>query len=92
MPSKTAEPDLVRAKLAFVWVQDARPVKWRTRIVRDRHSGRLAEVPLTELEPEDPGSEGVPYCFAAGEVVPVSHPAVDAKPACFVPYEQGPPR
>jgi hypothetical protein len=68
---------------AFVWVQGARPVKYRTAYVRDRHTGRIAEVPLTEYPPEDEGSHGVTRVVAKGERLPSDDPAVLAKPGYF---------
>jgi hypothetical protein len=68
---------------AFAWNRGARPPEWRKAIVRDRHTGQLAEVPLTELEPIDPGDPGETIIVAKGERLPSTHPAVVAKPGYF---------
>ena len=74
------------AKQAFVWVDAARAPIYKTAIVRDRHSGRLAAVPLAPCEhpPMDEGDDGITHVFAKGEKVTADHPACLAKPT-FVP-------
>ena len=62
---------------------DRAPV-YRTAIVRNRHTGQLAEVELNELEPIEPGVTGESYAFGKGERVLSDHPAVVAKPDAFV--------
>jgi hypothetical protein len=80
------KPTWVQAREAMVIILGARAPVYRTTIVRDRKSGRLAEVPLAPIEapPIDEGSEGVSYAFAKGERVMSDHPAVAARPNYFV--------
>lgn len=65
----------------FIVTLGARPVEWRKAIVRDRHTGQLAEVNLTEYEPlveEDPG---VSYCFKrGGRCAPTIQPCSQSRP------------
>jgi hypothetical protein len=77
----------VRAKDACVVVVGARPLIYQRRIVRDRHTGRLAEIDMHELPPVDEGSEGIGYAFKAGEEVMADHPAVLDAPGCFAPID-----
>lgn len=86
MPTTTTK--WVEAREAFVWVQGARPPEYRTAIMRDRHSGQLAEVALTELPPLDPGVTGIPHAFKRGEKIPADHPAAVAKPGYFIAVEE----
>jgi len=75
----------VKAKEAIVIVVGARPPVYEKRIVRDRHTGKLAEVDLNpERPPIDPGDPGMPYVFAKNEEVEADHPAVLACPHGFV--------
>jgi hypothetical protein len=60
----------------------ARPVEWQKRIVRDNHTGKLAEIDVHELEPVDEGDLGRSYVFTRGEEVPADHEAVLDAP-CF---------
>jgi hypothetical protein len=78
----------VEAREACVVTVGARPVIYEKRIVRDRHSGKLAEIDIHELPPVDPGSEGVSYAFAKHEQVHADHPAVLDAPGCFVPVDE----
>jgi hypothetical protein len=87
MAVKTKEVGKVRTKLACVITVGASPVVWEKRIVRNRHSGKLVEVDLHELPPLDPGDEGIPYAFRAGEEVAADHSAVLDAPGCFVPVD-----
>ena len=72
---------------AFVWEDGGKPPIYRTVIVRDRHTGRLAEVPLAPVEapPIFEGEAGTTHVFAKGEKVPADHAACLAKPQYFVP-------
>jgi hypothetical protein len=89
MPRANNEkPRWYQAKLAFVWVQGAKPVEYQKAIVRDRHTGKLAEIDLHEYPPIDEGSEGVARAFAKGERVPSDDPVVAAKPSYFMPAEE----
>jgi hypothetical protein len=87
MAVKTKEVGKVRTKLACVITVGASPVVWEKRIVRNRHSGKLVEVDLHELPPLDPGDEGIPYAFRAGEEVAADHSAVLDAHGCFVPVD-----
>lgn len=78
----------VRVRETCVVTVGARQVEYQTAIVRDRHSGKLAEVALTEYPPIDPGSEGRFYTFKRGEEVEADHEAVLASPGSFVPVEE----
>ena len=78
----------VRCRETCVVTVGARPVEYRTAVVRDRHSGKLAEVALTEYPPIDPGSEGRFYTFKRGEEVEADHEAVLESPGSFVPVEE----
>jgi hypothetical protein len=77
----------VEAREACVITVDARPVVWQRRIVRNRHTGRLEEIPVTELPPVDAGDEGRFYAFKRGEKVRADHEAVLAAPGAFDPVE-----
>jgi hypothetical protein len=83
MAAKT-EPRWMQAREAVVVTVGSRNPVWQTAVVRDRHTGRLAEVPLTEYPPIDPGSEGDFYTFRRGERVLSDHPAVLEAPGAFI--------
>lgn len=86
MAQKTAETtEMVQARVAMVVVAGARPIVYQRRIVRNRHTGRLEEIDIHELDPVDPGDDGVGYAFKAGEQMPADHPAVLASPGGFRP-------
>jgi hypothetical protein len=52
--------------------------------VRDRRSGKLAEVELNpERPPLDEGDLGRFYCFAKGEEISADHEAALDAPGCF---------
>jgi hypothetical protein len=65
----------------------ARPIEWQKRIVRDRHTGKLAEIDVHELPPVDEGDLGRSYVFTRGEQVPADHEAVLDAPGCFRPAD-----
>jgi hypothetical protein len=48
----------VEANEAMVVTVGARPIEWQKRIVRDRHTGKLAEIDIHELPPVDEGDLG----------------------------------
>jgi hypothetical protein len=73
----------VEAVEACVVVVGARPPEYRTAIVRDRHTGKLAEVTLNEYPPIDEGDDGMTYVFKKGEQVRADHPAVADCPSAF---------
>ena len=82
----TKQAGLVKARQAVVITVGARPPVYQTRIVRDRHTRKLVEVPMfPELPPLDEGSEGITYVFARGEEVEADHPAVLESPGNFIP-------
>jgi hypothetical protein len=83
----TKTPGRVRAREAICIVIGARPVEWHKRIVRNRRTGKLAEIDVHELGPKVPEEPGIPYVFARGEEVDSDHVAILAKPHAFVPVE-----
>jgi hypothetical protein len=85
MPTKTKK---VQAREACVVTVGARPVVYEKRIVRDRHSGKLAEIDIHELPPVDPGSEGTSYVYKKGEEEWSDAPAVLDSPSSFVPVDE----
>jgi hypothetical protein len=87
MPTKT-KPRRVKAREACVITVGARPIEYEKRIVRDNHTGKLAEIDMHELPPIDPGDEGIPYVFRKDEEVWSDHPAVVDAPFCFVPVDE----
>jgi hypothetical protein len=87
MATKT-KPSKVKAKQACVITVGARPIVWEKRVVRDNHTGKLAEIDIHELPPLDPGSEGIGYAFKAGEETWSDHEAVLDAPGCFVPIDE----
>jgi hypothetical protein len=87
MATKNKPSGKVKAREACVITVGARPIRYQNRIVRDRHTGKLADIAIHELEPEDEGSEGIGYAFTRGEEVEADHPAVLDAPGCFVPVE-----
>jgi hypothetical protein len=91
MPRTTsAEPRWVQSRETWLYIEGARPAEWRKVIVRDRKTGRLAEVPLVgEEDPIDPGDEGTTYVFRKGEKVLSDHPAVVARPGYFIDVPPG---
>jgi hypothetical protein len=92
MATKTStEPVWLQAREAVVITVGARPPVYETAIVRNRHTGQLAEVPLNpERPPLDPGDEGRWYVFKKGERVLSDHEAVIESPGSFVPYIRPP--
>jgi hypothetical protein len=77
----------VECRNACVITVGARPIEWQQRIVRNRHTGRLEEIPVTELPPVDPGDERRFYAFKRGEIVRADHEAGVAAPGAFDPVE-----
>jgi hypothetical protein len=86
MATKTREK--LRAREAMVVTVGASLIVYEKRIVRDRHTGKLAEIDVHELPPVDPGSEGIPYAFKKDEEVWSDHPAVVDAPGCFLPVDE----
>jgi hypothetical protein len=89
-PSTKSKVGKVAAREAVVGVVGARPPIFRTTIVRNRHTGKLVEVPLAPMEapPLDEGDPGVSYVFKRGEEIPADHPAALASPGSFYPVEE----
>ena len=85
MATRTKAPKRLQAREPIVIVVGARPIEYERRIVRDRRSGKLAEIDIHELPPVDPGDQGVSYAFKQGEKVWPDHPAVAACPGAFIP-------
>ncbi len=87
--TSTTSPVWVQAREAVIVTVGARAPVYRTTVVRDRRTGRLAEV---DLNPEAPplveGDEGTFYVFKKGEKVLDDHPAVLASPGSFVSVEE----
>ena len=75
-----------------VIVVGARPIKYQRHKVRDRRTGEMVEIEMTDpaWEPEDPGDDGVPYVFRVGQRIHPSHPAYESAKAkaIFVPLEE----
>jgi hypothetical protein len=78
------KPRWLQAREAVCVIVGARSPTYQTAVVRDRHTGKLAEVPLTEYPPLDAGSEGMTYVFRRGERVLSDHPACLASPGSFI--------
>jgi hypothetical protein len=86
----TKAPSKVKAREAIVVVVGARPPVYKTALVRNRHTGLLAEVEMQppEADPLDPGSMGRSYVFKAGEEVDADHEAVLDCPGAFVAVDE----
>jgi hypothetical protein len=65
---------------AIVIVIGARPIKYQRSKVRDRRTGEMVEIDMTDpgWPPEDPGDDGVPYVFRPGQKIHPSHPAYES--------------
>jgi hypothetical protein len=72
----TTKPQMMIAKEACVIVVGARPIQYRTHIVRDRHTGKLAEIDIHDEPYADDGDPGTSYAFRKGEAAEADHPAV----------------
>ena len=78
----------VRAIHACAITVGARAPVYETAIVRDRHTGKLAEVELNpEKPPIDEGDPGRLYVFKRGEEISSDHEAYLDAPGCFEPVE-----
>jgi len=90
--AREAKRGTLVATEAIVVVVGARPVKYQRRKVRDRRTGDMVEIDMTDpgWEPEDPGDDGVPYVFRVGQRILPSHPAYDSAKAknVFIPLEE----
>ena len=87
MASTSTKPKMMITKEACSVTVGARPIEWQRRIVRDRHTGKLAEIDIHELPPVDEGDLGRHYCFRRGEEVPADHEAVADAPGRFRPAD-----
>lgn len=90
--ARPAKRGTMVATEAIVIVVGARPVTYERRKVRDRRTGDLVEIDMTDpgWEPADPGDEGVPYVFRVGQRIHPGHPAYDSakEKAVFIPLEE----
>jgi hypothetical protein len=77
----------MKAKQAIIVCVGARPIEYQRRIVRDRHTGKLAEIDVHELPPVDEGDLGRDYAFAKGDEVWSDHEAVIDCPSGFIPVD-----
>ena len=85
------EPRWMEATQTFVFVLGARPPEWRKIVVRDRHTGKLAEVSLQgEEEPIDPGDTGRTFVVKKGELYLPDEEVVVHKPQHFRPASRTP--
>ena len=80
--------NMVVARETMVVVVGARPPAWKIARVYNRKTETYDDVPLTEYDPVDPGDDGVPYAFKAGEKVPRNHEAVKASPGSFISLDE----
>jgi hypothetical protein len=89
--TSTEGPTWVQARETMCVIVGARAPVYKTAVVRDRHTGQLAEVALAPCEhpPIDEGDEGRSFIFARGEKVLDDHEAVRHAPHCFVPVAPG---
>jgi hypothetical protein len=91
MATKTREK--MRAREACVVTVGARPIVYEKRIVRDRHTGRLAEIDVHELPPVDPGNRVFPTSSRrmrkSGAIIPRcwTPPAALSRPTSPVPTD-----
>lgn len=87
----TKEQTLVATE-AIVIVVGARPVEYQRRTVRDRRTGNMVEIEMTDpaWEPADPGDAGVPYVFRVGQRIHPGHPAYASAKAksVFIPLAE----
>ncbi len=81
----------MEATETFVFVLGARPKEWRKVIVRDRHTGQLAEVSLQGEEPPiDEGDPGRTFVVKKGELYLPDEEVVQHKPQHFRPTSRTP--
>lgn len=90
--ARTAKRGTLVAREAIVIVVGARPIEYQRRQVRDRRTGDLVEIDMTDpgWEPADPGDDGVPYVFRVGQRIHPGHPAYESAKAkaVFIPLEE----
>lgn len=87
MPRAVPEVQIMEAKVAVVVNVGGRPPVYKTRIVRNSRTGALAEVTMHEFPPIDPGDLGTPLRLQGRRKVRADHPAVQACPGGFKPFE-----
>jgi hypothetical protein len=80
----------LEATETFLFVLDARQPEYRVEVVRDRRTGKLAEVPLTEFPPLHEGSEGRVFLVTKGELYLPTEEVVQHKPQHFRPTTRTP--
>jgi hypothetical protein len=89
---RTPKKGTLVATEAIVIVVGARPVEYQRRKVRDRRTGDLVEIDMTDpgWEPADPGDDGVPYVFRIGQRIHTGHPAYESARTkdVFIPLEE----
>jgi len=90
--ARTAKKGTLVATEAIVIVVGARPLKYQRRKVRDRRTGDLVEIDMTDpgWEPEDPGDDGIPYVFRVGQRIAPGNPAYESARVSdvFIPLEE----
>jgi hypothetical protein len=88
MPGTRTTANTVVARETVVINVDGRAPERREVTVTDRRTGERVTILDTDNDPVDPGDEGTPFAFKAGERVPKNHPAVKANPAAFMTLEE----
>ena len=87
---KEETSEWLEATETFLFVLGARAPEYRIAVVRDRHTGRLAEVPLTEFPPIDEGSDGQTFVVKKGDLYLPTDTVVQHKPQHFRPTSRTP--
>ncbi len=70
MASTSTKPKMMVANQACVITVGPRPIEYQRKIVRDRHTGKLAEIDIHELPPVDEGDLGRSYVRMRGACRP----------------------
>lgn len=86
MTTTKQKPQAVVAREAIVVNVGARAPEYDLVWVTDNKTGE--RVQIQKDEPSDPGEEGVPYAFKAGEKVMSNHVAVLANPGAFISLDE----
>ena len=90
--ARIAKKGTLVATEAIVIVVGARPVKYQRREVRDKRTGNMVEIDMTDpgWEPEDQGDDGIPYVFRVGQRIHTGHPAYESakEKNSFIPLEE----
>ena len=87
-PRKDPNAGMVVAREAVVVTVGAVAPTYQIGQVRDRRTDQIVDVPLTEYDPVDPGSEGMAYAFKQYQRVHRNHPAVKTSPGSFMNIEE----